>query len=75
LSFDSWSFDFTEGFTELHSTSYRHILEGGGFNEKAAEAAIEIVHNMREQELAPMGEDAHPLADLPLAAHPFYPKK
>lgn len=75
LRFDSWSFDFTEGFTELHSTSYKHILDGGGFSEQEAEAAIGIVHHMRNLDITPLGDDAHALASLPLDDHPFYSKK
>ena len=74
LRFDGWSFDFTEGFTELHTASYAHILESEGFSELDAEAAIGIVHQMREQEIRPLTAEAHPLAQLPLEPHPFYPK-
>ena len=42
LDFDRWSFDFTEGFNELHTLSYEHILNGGGFNEKEAQNAISM---------------------------------
>lgn len=75
LSFDDWSFDFTEGFTELHTQSYQHILDQGGFDEKAAENAISIVHQMRETALSPLDSLAHPFAHLPLEPHPFYPKR
>lgn len=75
LSFDQWSFDFTEGFTELHTRSYEHILEEGGFDEKTAETAISIVHEMREKDLKPLDVGAHPFAQLPLEPHPFYPNR
>jgi len=75
LHFDQWSFDFTEGFTELHTQSYQHILDHGGFDEKAAEEAISIVHQMRETALSELDQQAHPFAHLPLEQHPFYPKR
>ena len=72
LSFDTWSFDFTDGFSELHSDSYRHIIEGKGFSEEDAEPAIRMVHQIREAKLSPIAKDAHELAFLPLSPHPFY---
>ena len=75
LRFDQWSFDFTEGFTELHSRSYAHILNGKGFSERDAQAAISIVHGMRESEISTLDSKAHPLASLPQDPHPFYPVK
>ncbi|MAZ96052.1 MAG: oxidoreductase [Flavobacteriales bacterium] len=72
LSFDSWSFDFTDGFSELHNDSYEHILAGNGFSEEDAEPAIRMVHQIREAKLSPITEDAHELAFLPLSTHPFY---
>jgi len=75
LRFDQWSFDFTEGFTELHSRSYAHILNGEGFSERDAHAAISIVHGMRESQISPLDSEAHSLASLPQDLHPFYPIK
>ncbi len=72
LSFDTWSFDFTDGFSELHSDSYRHILDGKGYSEEDAEPAIRMVHQIREAKLSPIAKDAHELAFLPLSPHPFY---
>ena len=71
LQFDRWSFDFTEGFNELHTISYDHILNGGGFNEKEAQNAISMVHDMRETLLSPLDSQAHPFAHYPLSDHPF----
>ena len=71
LQVEGWAFDFSQGFNELHTKSYRKILNGEGFNEKEAQVAIELVHQMRELPLAPISEDAHPMTSLPLAKHPF----
>lgn len=53
-------FEFSEGFTDLHTTSYRHILEGGGFGLEEACNSINIVSTIRK--LTPLGAvgDYHP---------------
>jgi UDP-N-acetyl-2-amino-2-deoxyglucuronate dehydrogenase len=40
-------FEFSGGFTELHTRSYEDILSGGGFGISDAKSAIELVHNIR----------------------------
>jgi len=64
-------FEFSEGFTELHTRSYEDILSGGGFRIGAARKAIELVHDIRHK--APVGliGEYHPLAKIELAKHPF----
>ena len=54
--------EFSDGFTELHTDSYRHILETGGFGLDDAEPSIQLVHAIRQQ--VPVGRtgDYHPLA-------------
>jgi len=75
LTFDQWSFDFSQGFTDLHTASYAHILAGEGFNERDAHNAIAMVHEMRELPLQSIDANAHKLTSLPLADHPFYKKR
>ena len=41
------TFEFSGGFTELHTKSYKDILNGGGFSIADAKAAIELVHRIR----------------------------
>jgi UDP-N-acetyl-2-amino-2-deoxyglucuronate dehydrogenase len=41
-------FEFSGGFTELHTQSYQDILNGGGFRAEAAKPAIELVHTVRK---------------------------
>lgn len=52
--------EFSDGFTDLHTDSYRHILSGGGFGLEDARACIETVHEIRQTE--PLGRvgDYHP---------------
>lgn len=40
-------FEFSEGFTELHTKSYENILSGDGFKISEAKRAIELVHQIR----------------------------
>ena len=42
--------EFSEGFTNLHTESYKEILAGRGFGLKEARASIEVTHLMRNQE-------------------------
>jgi len=65
------AFEFSEGFTELHTISYRDILGGGGFGLEDAQAAIQIVHDIRNEKPVGLVGDYHPLARLALAEHPF----
>lgn len=54
------AFEFSEGFTELHTASYRHILEGPGFGLEEARPSIEIVHAIREARPLGLQGDYHP---------------
>lgn len=39
--------EFTEGFTDLHTESYKEILSGRGFRLREARASIEVAHQLR----------------------------
>ena len=54
--------EFSEGFTDLHTESYRAILAGNGFGIEESRSSIEAVHDIRNS--APLGlvGDYHPLA-------------
>jgi UDP-N-acetyl-2-amino-2-deoxyglucuronate dehydrogenase len=71
ISIDGEEFEFSEGFTELHTESYRDILGGGGFGIEDARMAINTVYDIRNAEPIGLKGDYHPLAALPLAKHPF----
>jgi UDP-N-acetyl-2-amino-2-deoxyglucuronate dehydrogenase len=47
LTIDGDSFEFSEGFTELHTKSYQEIIKGNGFRIGETKAAIEVVHSIR----------------------------
>ncbi len=71
LSIDGEEFEFSAGFTELHNKSYEHILSGEGFRIAEARPCIEIVSEIRHSTPIGLQGDYHPLARLPLSAHPF----
>ncbi len=64
-------FEFSGGFTELHTRSYEGILSGKGFRISEAKPAIKIVHDIRNQTPLGLQGDYHPFAALPLESHPF----
>jgi UDP-N-acetyl-2-amino-2-deoxyglucuronate dehydrogenase len=49
LSIDGEDFEFSEGFTDLHTVSYNNILSGNGYGLEDARASINIVHEIRKQ--------------------------
>ncbi len=48
LDIDGESFEFSDGFTELHTKSYENILAGKGFPLMETRKAIQLVHDIRE---------------------------
>src|SRR5574344_922233 len=71
LNIDGEEFEFSQGFTELHTKSYQKILAGEGFRIREARNCIEIVSTIRNATPIGLKGDYHPLAKLPLARHPF----
>ncbi|RYY48739.1 MAG: Gfo/Idh/MocA family oxidoreductase [Chitinophagaceae bacterium] len=47
LTIDGEEFEFSEGFTELHTRSYEEILKGNGFPIIETRPSIDIVHKIR----------------------------
>lgn len=54
--------EFSKGFTDLHTESYKDILAGNGFGIKDARTSVEIVHQIRNEEEAPLKGDYHPFS-------------
>jgi UDP-N-acetyl-2-amino-2-deoxyglucuronate dehydrogenase len=48
LTIDDEGFEFSEGFTELHTKSYEEILKNNGFRISETLKAIKLVHQIRE---------------------------
>lgn len=63
--------EFSEGFTELHTDSYKKILSGEGFGIDEVRSSIEIVHDIRHANPIGLKGDYHPFATLSRAPHPF----
>ena len=71
IMIDGDEFEFSQGFTELHTRSYQEILAGNGFRISEARNCIQIVSDIRHATPIGLKGDYHPLAKLPLAPHPF----
>ena len=68
ITFDGEEIEFSEGFTDLHTESYRDILGGGGFGLDDALPSIELVHAIREAPKLGLTDDAHPFASKALGS-------
>jgi len=71
ITVDGNEFEFSGGFTKLHTRSYENILDGNGFRVAETENAIQTVYDIRHQKPIGIKGDYHPLAKLPLSKHPF----
>lgn len=71
IRLDGEEFEFSQGFSDLHTESYKKIIAGNGFGVEDSRSAVEIVHAIRNSSpLGPVG-DFHPLAKKELTQHPF----
>ena len=66
LNIDGDEFEFSAGFTELHTKSYQNILAGKGFRISESRPCIEIVSEIRHAEPIGLKGDYHPLAKASL---------
>lgn len=57
------SIEFSDGFTDLHTISYREILAGRGFGLEENRVAIETVSHIRAAKLSSLSGDHHPFVD------------
>jgi len=71
LEMDGEEIEFSEGFTDLHTESYRQILAGKGFPLLEAMTSIQLVHDIRHAIPAGLKGEYHPFARLGLSRHPF----
>lgn len=71
LSKEGQEFEFSGGFTDLHTRSYEDVLGGGGFRIGVARNAIELVHDIRHKTPVGVLGEYHPLAKGKLSKHPF----
>ena len=71
LEMNGEEIEFSDGFTDLHTESYRQILQGKGFRLLEAMPSISLVHDIRHAIPVGLKGDYHPFAKLPLSKHPF----
>lgn len=58
---DGGEIEFSEGFTDLHTVTYRNILSGNGYGIEDARQSIETVYLIRNASTTPIKGDYHPL--------------
>lgn len=68
---DGNEIEFSDGFTDLHSESYKKILAGHGYRISEGRRAIETVYDIRQARPIGLKGDYHPLCKLPHTEHPF----
>jgi UDP-N-acetyl-2-amino-2-deoxyglucuronate dehydrogenase len=61
LLMDDHEIEFSDGFTGLHTDTYRAILRGKGFGIADARQSIHLVHQIRTASITPALGDFHPL--------------
>ena len=61
ITIDSQDLEFSDGFVDLHTQSYSHILANGGYPVSEARHAIEIVETLRTMETTHGSMDRHPM--------------
>jgi len=71
ITVDHEEVEFSNGFTDLHTESYKQIIAGNGFGIDEARTSIDIVHDIRNQKPTGLKGEYHPLAALELSKHPF----
>ncbi len=60
ITVDGAEVEFSGGFTDLHTESYRHILAGRGYGIEAVRASLEAAHRVHNGPCLPAGADGHP---------------
>jgi UDP-N-acetyl-2-amino-2-deoxyglucuronate dehydrogenase len=71
ITLEGGEIEFSEGFTDLHTKSYKAVLDGNGFNLTEALPSIELAHQIRTQTPVGLKGNYHPLAKQTLSPHPF----
>jgi UDP-N-acetyl-2-amino-2-deoxyglucuronate dehydrogenase len=61
LTIEGEEFEFSEGFTDLHTRSYEDILSGGGFGLDEARQSIHTVYDIRNLDPVGLKGDYHPI--------------
>ena len=72
ITIDNEALEFSAGFTDLHTESYKHILNGNGFGISETLKSIELAHQLRHANIKSLTGDFHPFAKLKTSKHPFF---
>jgi UDP-N-acetyl-2-amino-2-deoxyglucuronate dehydrogenase len=60
VTIDEAPLEFSDGFADLHTESYKNILNNSGFSLDENKSAIDTVHSIREASIAPAHQFKHP---------------
>ena len=60
ITVDGKEIEFSEGFTDLHTTVYQQTLEGRGFSIADARPSIELAYQIRNAQATGIKADSHP---------------
>lgn len=71
ITVDGEEIEFSGKFDELHSESYRQILNGEGLGLSHARQSIELTHSIRTAKTTGLTGSYHPFATKPVSPHPF----
>jgi len=70
ITVDGNEIEFSKGFTDLHTESYRNILAGNGYNADLVRPSIQVVSGIRTARLEPDVGQQHPMLDTVLNVEP-----
>jgi len=71
ITIEGEELEFSGGFTDLHTVSYKEIIKGNGYGLEAPRQAIEIVHDIRHAKPIGVKGDYHPFVKKSLVKHPL----
>ena len=60
ITIDGEEIEFSGGFSDLHTRVYEKTLAGDGFGIKDAKKSIELTYQIRQAEVSPLDDLAHP---------------
>jgi UDP-N-acetyl-2-amino-2-deoxyglucuronate dehydrogenase len=64
ITVDGQEIEFSGGFADLHTKSYRRILDGNGFGTQDVMTAVKIVSDIRNAEQVGLKGDYHPMLKI-----------
>lgn len=63
IQIDGEELEFSGGFTDLHTESYKHILKGEGYGIEDVRPSVDLASALRTMEPAPRADGRHPLLE------------